>query len=92
MHPASLRARARRFVTRLRQLVAAACVAVSALGVSSVHAADSGTVTGSVSNSATGNMLSGARVTIPALNATGLTDDAVATFSATCRRANTRSP
>lgn len=38
-------------------------------------AADAGTVTGSVSNKATGNMLEGARVTISALNVTALTDN-----------------
>jgi len=38
-------------------------------------AADAGIVTGAVSNTATGNMLAGAHVTIPALNLTTLTDD-----------------
>src|SRR5687767_5142176 len=38
------------------------------------RAADSGAVTGAVSNTATGNMLEGARVEIPSLGVSALTD------------------
>jgi TonB-dependent receptor len=39
------------------------------------YAADTGTITGSVSNTATGNLLEGARVEIPVIRATALTDN-----------------
>lgn len=39
------------------------------------HAADAGSVTGSVSNTATGNLLEGARITVPALGLNALTDN-----------------
>ncbi len=43
--------------------------------VSSTQAADAGSITGNVSNIATGNLLQGARVDIPALGLTTLTDN-----------------
>ena len=45
-----------------------------ALVVASVRAADSATLSGNVSNLATGNLLEGARLEIPALNRSALTD------------------
>src|SRR5215212_5487180 len=45
------------------------------LAASIVHAADSGTVSGSVSNTATGNLLEGARLELPQLGLTALTDE-----------------
>jgi TonB-dependent receptor len=47
---------------------------VIALGATSAPAAEAGTLTGSVSNTATGNLLEGARVEVPALGLATLVD------------------
>ena len=52
-------------------LTGLACAFASPLA----HAADAGSVTGSVSNTATGNLLEGARITVPALGLNALTDN-----------------
>ncbi|HVU36004.1 MAG TPA: TonB-dependent receptor [Opitutaceae bacterium] len=52
-----------------------ACPFLLALFVVSLQAANTGLLTGSVSNSATGNMLEGAKVDVPALGRSVLTDD-----------------
>ena len=58
----------------LRSLVLIATALWAALLSHSALAADTGTITGNVSNLATGNMLEGARVEIPSLGLRALTD------------------
>ncbi len=60
------------FARRLRRVLAAATVCLAALGARAADA--TGTVAGTVSNLATGNLLEGARVEIPALGLVALTD------------------
>ena len=61
--------------SRLLRRLLALGIGISALFTAvATHAAEGGTIRGSVSNTATGNMLEGARVEIPALALTVLTD------------------
>ena len=55
-----------------------------------VHAAEVGVITGLVNNTATGNMLEGARVEIPSLNLTALTEAPAVIFFPACQPAPTR--
>ena len=52
---------------RLLTTTAAMGTLVFAVGVSTLRAADAGSITGSVSNTATGNLLEGAKIEIPRL-------------------------
>src|SRR5690349_10065736 len=61
----------RRFARSLLVLAAL----VSAFVTPPARAAETGTITGSVSNVATGNLLAGAKVELPALGLSVLTDD-----------------
>ncbi len=69
----SLRASAR--LARLALGLAAPAAATLALLAPTVRAAEAGTLTGTVSNAATGNLLGGARVELPALQLSALVDD-----------------
>ena len=63
-------------LTLRHSLVPLACMAALAVGLPVARAAETGTVSGAVSNSATRNTLEGAVVAVPSLNRTVLTDDA----------------
>jgi iron complex outermembrane recepter protein len=62
---------------RLARLSALAllCVSLGFISSRSAHAAEPGTITGSVSNTATGNLLEGARIELPRLGRSALTDE-----------------
>jgi TonB-dependent receptor len=64
--PAICRRFARRFALLISLLVGSALC---------IHAADSGTLTGTISNTATGNLLEGAKVELPQLGLTALADN-----------------
>ena len=55
--------------------VCSLCVCSLALVAPSIHAAEAGTISGSVSNAATRNQLQGAVVAVPVLSITALTDN-----------------
>src|SRR5688572_16286243 len=54
---------------------AALCFAALALVLPGIRAAEAATLTGTVSNAATGNLLGGARVEVPTLGLSALVDD-----------------
>ncbi|MDP3071919.1 MAG: TonB-dependent receptor [Opitutaceae bacterium] len=62
------------FVPRCRLLSLAFVLAVECFG-SVAHGADGGTITGTVNNAGTGNLLQGAKVEIPALGLSSLADN-----------------
>ncbi|MDO8539581.1 MAG: TonB-dependent receptor [Opitutaceae bacterium] len=58
-----------------RLVVLTSCILVLLTAIARIHAADAaGTITGSVSNTATGNLLEGARIELPALGLSAFTD------------------
>ncbi|MGH8017927.1 MAG: carboxypeptidase regulatory-like domain-containing protein [Opitutaceae bacterium] len=68
----NLPAAARRLIARVGLLCIFACSPV----FSSVRAADTaGTISGTVSNAATGNLLEGAKISLPLLNLSAFTDN-----------------
>jgi TonB-dependent receptor len=62
-------------VGRSARLLALVATCLSLLFGPAARAADAGTLTGAVSNTATGNLLEGARITVPALGLATLTDN-----------------
>ena len=82
----------RAFISSRRLLTPSAAMGalILAVGVSTLRAADAGSVTGTVSNTATGNLLEGARIEIPQLGLSALTDNTGRFVLTTCRRARTR--
>ncbi|MDO8544034.1 MAG: TonB-dependent receptor [Opitutaceae bacterium] len=68
---------ARAFVSvrRLLTAPAAAVALILALNLPTLRAAESGSVSGSVSNTATGNLLEGAKIDVPQLGVSALTDN-----------------